>query len=153
MTSFNVTSIKKAISEFQEDFAQLTTQQKSEPLFPSERTRDMSVRPSVLRRFWTAQHSSMHSSGQQGNTVRTLVNVWEESRFPLQTRIRKTTCNRPTLGQHCLNEALIRKRVKCVIERRLEFTVRTLSAYVRTPLRELWIIVEIDFLKPINRGL
>jgi hypothetical protein len=33
MTSFSITSFKKAISEFQEDFAKFPTQQKSNPLF------------------------------------------------------------------------------------------------------------------------
>jgi len=35
MTSFGVTSFKKVISEFQEDFVQIPTQQKSNPLFLS----------------------------------------------------------------------------------------------------------------------
>jgi hypothetical protein len=37
MTSFSVTSYKKAISEFQEDSAQFATQQKLDPLFSSRR--------------------------------------------------------------------------------------------------------------------
>jgi hypothetical protein len=51
MTSFSVTSIKKAISEFQEDSAQFTTQQKSDPLFPSGWASEVFGRPSVSRRF------------------------------------------------------------------------------------------------------
>jgi hypothetical protein len=35
MSSFSVTSFKKAILEFQEDSVQIPTQQKSDPLFPS----------------------------------------------------------------------------------------------------------------------
>jgi hypothetical protein len=61
MTSFNVTSIKKAILEFSEDSAQFTTQQKLDPLFPSERTRDTSGHPSVFEKIFQL---SMDPSGR-----------------------------------------------------------------------------------------
>jgi hypothetical protein len=51
MTSFSVTSFKKAISEFQEDSTKLTTQQKSNPLFPFGRASEVFGRPHVSRRF------------------------------------------------------------------------------------------------------
>jgi len=38
-------------------------------------------------------------------------------------------------------------------ESRLQFAVRMLYAYVKTPSRELRINVELGFQKPINRGL
>jgi hypothetical protein len=51
MTIFSVTSIKKAISEFQEDSTQFPTQQKSDPLFPSGWTKDTSGRLSVFEKI------------------------------------------------------------------------------------------------------
>jgi hypothetical protein len=47
MTSFNVTSLKKVTSEFQEDSVQIPTQQKLNPLFPSEWPGKASGRSSV----------------------------------------------------------------------------------------------------------
>jgi hypothetical protein len=67
MTSFSVISIKKAISEFQENFAQFPTQQKSDPLHPSGRTRDTSRRPSVFEKIpnnSVFQHASVWTTGQ-----------------------------------------------------------------------------------------
>jgi hypothetical protein len=50
----------------------------------------------------------MHPSERQGNNFRMLFSVREESRFPLQTRIGKTTCNHPdaraTSSGRCLNK-------------------------------------------------
>jgi hypothetical protein len=43
MTSFSVTSFKKAISVFQEDSVQIPTQQKSDPLFSSEQDENSPV--------------------------------------------------------------------------------------------------------------
>jgi len=57
------------------------------------------------------------------------------------------------LGQHCPDAALIRKHVKRIMERRLQFTIRKLSAYVRTWPREIQIRLDLGLLKPINRGL
>jgi hypothetical protein len=54
MTSFNVTCFKKAISEIQEDSVQIPTQQKSDPLFLSERPIYVSGRSLVSRNFLTA---------------------------------------------------------------------------------------------------
>jgi hypothetical protein len=51
MTSFSVTSVKKAILEFQEDFVQIPTQQNSDPLFTTGRASDASGHPSVWRNF------------------------------------------------------------------------------------------------------
>jgi hypothetical protein len=51
MTSFSVTSFKKAISEFQEDFAQFSTKKKLDPLLPLVRSTEASGCPYVLRRF------------------------------------------------------------------------------------------------------
>jgi hypothetical protein len=51
MTSFSVTSFKKAISEFQEDSTKFPTQQNSDPLFSSGQSSEASERPPVARRF------------------------------------------------------------------------------------------------------
>jgi hypothetical protein len=51
MTSFSVTSFKKAISEFQEDSVKFPTQQKLDPLFSSRLSSEAFGRPPVSRRF------------------------------------------------------------------------------------------------------
>jgi hypothetical protein len=86
---------------------------------------------------------SMHSSGRQGNTIRTLVSVREESEILCRHGLGRQFAAVRTLGQHRPDVALIRKRMKCVMERLLQFTLWT-------PPRELWMSVEIGFLKPIN---
>jgi hypothetical protein len=77
MTSFNIPRIKMAISEFQEDSTQFPTQQKSNPLFPPGRSSEAFEHPSMSRRFCQL---NMHPFGRQGNIVRTLFSVLEESR-------------------------------------------------------------------------
>jgi hypothetical protein len=47
MTIFSVTSFKKIISEFQEDYVHIPTQQKSNPLFPFGRPSKASGRSSA----------------------------------------------------------------------------------------------------------
>jgi hypothetical protein len=64
MTSFSVTSIKKAILKFQEDSVPFPTQQKSDPLFLSGRACEASRHRYVLRRFGQL---SVHPFGRQGN--------------------------------------------------------------------------------------
>jgi hypothetical protein len=134
MTSFSVTSIKKIISEFQEDSTQFPTQQKSNPLFPSGRTRDTSKRPSISRRFCTTQHASVRMARQHRPDD---IQCSREIQISLQTQIGKTACNRPnaraTPPGRGLNKATRDERYA----RRLQFTVQTLYAYVRTPPREL----------------
>jgi hypothetical protein len=80
MTSFNIISFKKAISEFQEDSAQFPTQQKSNPLFPSGWACEASGRPSVLRRFYQL---NMHPSGRSSvfeKNLESFANTdWEDS--------------------------------------------------------------------------
>jgi hypothetical protein len=62
MTSFSVTSIKKAISEFQEDSAQFTTQQKSDPLFPSGWASEVfGTREGCYRKAVTVYHPNVLS--------------------------------------------------------------------------------------------
>jgi hypothetical protein len=95
----------------------------------------------------------MHPSGRRGNIVQTLVSVREESRVLYRYGLGRQLATIWMLGQHCPDAALKRKRVKRVMIRQLQFTVQTLSTYFWTPLKELRISVEIDFLKPINRGL
>jgi uncharacterized Zn-finger protein len=63
MTSFSVTSIKKAISEFQEDSAQFTIQQKSDPLFPFGRASEASGHPSVFEKILPVQYASVPMTG------------------------------------------------------------------------------------------
>jgi hypothetical protein len=86
MTSINVTSFRKVISEFQEDSVKFSTQQKSDPLFPSERSSEASGRPLVSRRLCQLSVASVRTSRQH---IWTLFNVREESKFPLQTWIGK----------------------------------------------------------------
>jgi hypothetical protein len=59
MTSFNVISFKKTISEFQKDSVKFPTQQKPDPLFPSERSSEVSGRPLVSRRFYQSSVASI----------------------------------------------------------------------------------------------
>jgi hypothetical protein len=105
MISFSVTSIKKAISEFQEDSMQLTTQQKSNPLFSSERASEASKRPSVWRRFYIALHASVRTRRQHRPDTS---QCSRRIRNPLQTRIEKTVCNhldaKATSFRHGLNK-------------------------------------------------
>jgi hypothetical protein len=151
MTSFSVTSFKKGILEFQKDSIKFPTQQKSNPLFPSGQSSEVFGCPPVPRRFWQL---NVHPSGRQGNIVRTLFSVREESRFPLQTRTGKTTCNHPdtreTLSGHGLNKEMREVRYGKVVA---QFTVLTLSTSVRTPPREIWNTVNLGLLKHINRDL
>jgi hypothetical protein len=146
MTSFSVTSIKKAISKFLEDSVQLTTQQKLDPLFPSGWASEASGHLSVSRRFCQL---SMQSSGRHGNTVQTIFSFQEESRVLCKHRVGRQLATIRTIGKHLPDAALIRKYVKCAMERRLQFTVQTLSAYVRTRTEKS----DLGLLKPINKGL
>jgi len=116
MTSFSITSFKKAVSEFQEDSTQFPTQQKSNPLFPSERACEASGQPSVLRRFCEL---NIHSSGRQGNTIQTLFSVREESGVLYKHGLERQLAIVQMLGQHRPDVALIRKHVNRLMERRL----------------------------------
>jgi hypothetical protein len=57
------------------------------------------------------------------------------------------------LGQHRPDMALIRKRMKSVMEKQLQFTVQKLLAYVRARPREIRIRFDLGILKLINKGL
>jgi len=143
---------RNAISELQEDSTQFTAQQKSDPLFPSG---------------WPSEAFDAHLCREDSEQLNIPVCIYPDDRATpsghysvfeknLDFLFRHGSGRQLTIvwmiGQHRLDGALIRKRVKHVMERRLEFIVQTLSAYVRLPPRELWISVEIGFLKPINRG-
>lgn len=106
MTSSVSQASRRQFQKLQEDSAQFTTQQKWDPLFLFGRLRDTFGRPFVSRRF--CQHIK-HPSGLQGNTVRTLSSVREESKLPFQTRIGKQLATVQMLGQHCQDATLIRK--------------------------------------------
>jgi len=141
---------RRLFQSSREDSVQFPTQQKLDPLFPSRRACETSRRPSMLRRFCQL---SKHSFGRQGNIVPTLFSVWEESRVLYRHELGRQLATIGTLGKHRLDTALIRKRMKRVMERRLQFFVRTLSAYVRTQPREIRIRLDLGLLKPINRGI
>jgi len=108
MTSFSVISLKKAISEFQEDSTQFTTQQKSDPLFPSGWTRGTSGHPSMFKKILNSsafRHASIRTARQhRPNTIQRSRRI----QIPLQTQIGKTACNRPdariTSSEHGLNK-------------------------------------------------
>jgi hypothetical protein len=85
MTSFSITSYKKAISVFKEDYVQIPTQEKSDPLFLSEWPSKVSGRssvsnicpddvaipsrlPSVSRRFEQFNVASVRTSWQHVQT-------------------------------------------------------------------------------------
>jgi hypothetical protein len=66
-----------------------------------------------------------------------LFSVREEFIVLYKHRLGRQLATFRTLGQHCPDAALTRKRVKYVMERRLQFTVLNLSAYVQTQPREI----------------
>jgi hypothetical protein len=57
------------------------------------------------------------------------------------------------LGQHRSDVVLNKATHEARYGSRLQLTIRTLYANVRTPLRELRISVELGFQKPIKKGL
>jgi hypothetical protein len=75
MTSYNVTSFKKAISKVSGRFCANSNSEKSDPKFPSGR-------PSVSRRFSVLQCTSARTSWQH---VRTHIRVRQVIGFPSQT--------------------------------------------------------------------
>jgi hypothetical protein len=118
MTSFSVTSFKKAILEFQEDFAKFPTQQKSDLLFPSRQSSEASRRPPVTRR------SDFRSDNRATPSGRSSV-FKKNPDFLCRHGSGKTTYNRPDL-------ALIRKHMKCIMERWLH---SSLSGHSMPPSR------------------
>jgi hypothetical protein len=137
MTSFSVTSIKKAISEFQKDSAKFPTQQKSDPLFPSGR-------PPVSIRFWQL---SVHPYGRQGNTSGRSSMFEKNPDFLCRHGSEKTACNRPdtrtTPSGRGLNMETREARYGKTVAK---FTVWTLYASVRTPPRKIRISGDLDLL-------
>jgi hypothetical protein len=101
MTSFSVTSFKKAISNFQEDFVQIPTQKKSDPCFRSD---DPVMRPNAHQCQEASEQLQFASVRTSWQDVRTLFRVREDFSFPLQTRIGKTVCicldDRATPSRH-----------------------------------------------------
>jgi hypothetical protein len=83
MTSLVSQASRTQFQKFQEDSAQLTTQQKLDPLFSFGWSSDASGRPPDSDKLSVA---SVQTSWQH---VRTLFSVRKESSFPLQTRIGK----------------------------------------------------------------
>jgi hypothetical protein len=82
-----------------------------------------------------------------------LFSVREESRVLYRHGFGRQLATIQMLEQHRPNAALIRKHVKRVMERQLQFSVWTLSGYVRTWRREIRIRLDLGFLKHINRDL
>jgi hypothetical protein len=120
MTSSSVTSCKKVILVFKEDFVQIPTQKKSEPVFPSGwlnkasgcslvsniRSDDRAIPsglPSVSRSFEQFKVASIRMSRQ---CVRTLITVRQEIRFPY----RKTAASVRATGQYRLDAILDKAR-------------------------------------------
>jgi hypothetical protein len=113
---------RRQFQKFQEDSAMLTTQKKSNPLFPSGRPSHASGRPLVSRRFWQAQHC-FHPDvflyvwfGRQLASIRTTTQQRLDAVLGKEITCRQFTTVQ-TLRQHCPDEALIWKRVKRVMER------------------------------------
>jgi hypothetical protein len=79
MTIISVTSFKKAISRFQEDSAQFTTQQKSDPQL-IVRMAHWNIRTpiNVWEDFEQLSIDSMQSSRRYGNTIWTLFSVRDD---------------------------------------------------------------------------
>jgi hypothetical protein len=150
MTSFSVISIEKAISEFQEDFAQLTTHQKSDPCF---RLRGLGKRSDALLCWEDSAPLSIHPFEWQGNIVQMLLSVREESEILYRHELGRQFATVQTIRQHRPDAALIRKRIKHVMERQLQFIVWILLDYVWAPPWEHRTNVKIGFLSLINRGL
>jgi len=67
MASISVTSIKKAISRFQEDSAQFTTQQKLVPLLSFGRSREMSGHPSVFEEILNCSVGTVDEDNMQSS--------------------------------------------------------------------------------------
>jgi hypothetical protein len=112
MTSFNLTSIKKAISKFQEDFAQFPTQQKSDPLFRSDvlLCREDSASSACIRLDNRATPSRCSSVFKKNPD------------FLSRHKLERQLATVRTLGQHCLDMTLIRKRVMRVMEGSCSFS-------------------------------
>jgi hypothetical protein len=89
MTSFSVSSFKNVILAFQEDYVQIPTQKKSDPLFPSGWPSDASGRHQCRETSEQFQVAPVRTSWQH---VQMLFRVQEDSSFPLQTRIGKIVC-------------------------------------------------------------
>jgi hypothetical protein len=92
MTSFNVITFKNAISEFQEDSAKFSTQQKSDPLFPSGRPSE-ALDALLCREDF--EQLSVHPSGRQCNTSGHSSVFEKDPDFLCKHRSRKIACNHP----------------------------------------------------------
>lgn len=153
MTSFSITSIKNAILEFQEDSAQFITQQKSDFLFPSGRTRDTSGRPFVFEKILNSsafQHVSIRTTGQHRPNA---IQCSRIIQIPLQTQIEKTAYNRLVARATLSERGFNKEKREARYGSRLQFSVPTPFDYVRTRPREIRISVELGYQKLINREL
>jgi hypothetical protein len=144
MTSFSVTSFKKAISEFQEDSVKFPTQQKSNPLF-SHLDGPVNRLDALLCRedFDSSPCIRPDVKATRPNTLQCSKNL----DFICRQGLGKTTCNHPdaraTPSRCDLNMETREARYGKVV---VQFTVRTLFASVQTPPREIRISVDLGLL-------
>jgi hypothetical protein len=100
MTSFSVTSFKKAISDFQEDSAKFPTQQKLDLLFLSGWSSEVSGCP-LVSKILTAQRASVRTSVQhRPDTLQCLRRI---QIFFGDTNWERQLATVWTLGQYCMD--------------------------------------------------